>query len=293
MKRKVKKFRVGGETEYNEEDVGLFGGKIKYRTDPATGNKYVAGKANPFDRNPAEQRYYSVNDVKSKLGMGSKEDSKPTETYIDKQMKRYADMPDVQNVTPEVPKGIASGFKSDQSVFKRQDNEVKLPKAVSISKERTTVTAPNLAKNKVGKGYEEVSRSLRGSEKVGKGYEGLDVRDKSAKNSSTDGLGTAAAVLAGLGGLGLAGMKGNMKRSTDGKSSLRKGIKTLDPSQPDYLDEARFADEGNPNFKRGGKVKAKAKMSYGGKVKKMSTGGKAKSASARADGCAIRGKTRA
>jgi hypothetical protein len=277
MKRKVKKFRVGGETEYNEEDEGMFGGKIKYRTDPATGNKYVAGKANPFDRNPAEQRYYSVSDVKSKLGMGSKEDKKPTETYIDKQMKRYADMPDM---APEAPKGIASGFKSDQSVFKRQDNEVSLPnKAVSISKERTTVTAPNLAKNKVGKGYEDVSRSLRGSEKVGKGYEGLDVRDKSAKNSSTDGLGTAAAVLAGLGGLGLAGMKGNMKRSTDGKSSLRKGIKTLDPSQPDYLDEARFADEGNPNYKRGGKVK------------KMASGGK--SASARADGCAIRGKTRA
>ena len=74
------------------------------------------------------------------------------------------------------------------------------------------------------------------------------------KKSSTDGLGTAAAVLAGLGGLGLASMKGNMKRSTDGKSSLPRGIKTLDPSQPDFLDQSRFADDGNPNFKRGGKV---------------------------------------
>jgi hypothetical protein len=46
-------------------------------------------------------------------------------------------------------------------------------------------------------------------------------------------------------------------------------------------DESRFADEGNPNFKRGGKVK------------KMASGGMARSASARADGCAIRGKTRA
>jgi len=288
MKRKVKKFRVGGETEYNEEDVGLFGGKVKYRTDPATGNKYVAGKANPFDRNPAEQRYYSTSDVKSKLGMGSKEDSKPSETYIDKQMKRYADMPDVQNVTPDVqnvtpeaPKGIASGFKSDQSVFKRQDNEVKLPKAVSISKERTTVTK-RLPSNPDAKEF------------TGEVVKAKDLGSQSfapPKKSSTDGLGTAAAVLAGLGGLGLAGMKGNMKRSTDGKSSLRKGIKTLDSTQPDYLDEARFADEGNPNYRRGGKVKAK--MSYGGKVKKMSTGGKAKSASARADGCAIRGKTRA
>lgn len=46
-------------------------------------------------------------------------------------------------------------------------------------------------------------------------------------------------------------------------------------------DESRFADEGNPNFKRGGKVK------------KMASGGKTRSASSRADGCAIRGKTRA
>lgn len=50
---------------------------------------------------------------------------------------------------------------------------------------------------------------------------------------------------------------------------------------PKDIDEARFADEGNPNFKRGGKIK------------KMASGGMARSASARADGCAIRGKTRA
>ena len=285
MKRKVKKFRVGGETEYDQEDEGMFGGKIKYRVDKATGNKYVAGKANPFDRNPAEQRYYSVNDVKGKLGMGSKEDSKPTETYIDQQMKRYKDMPDVApDMTPEPPRGIASGFKSDQSVFKRQDNEVKLPNknpAVSVSKTKTTV-AKSLPSNKDAKEFtgEVVKSKDLGSQSFA-----------APKKSSSDGVGTAAAILAGLGGLGLASMKGNMKRSNDNRSNLRGGIKTLDPSQPDYLDEARFADEGNPNFKRGGKVKAKSKMSYGGKVKKMASGGK--SASARADGCAIRGKTRA
>ena len=46
-------------------------------------------------------------------------------------------------------------------------------------------------------------------------------------------------------------------------------------------DESRFADEGNPNFKRGGKVKKYAK---GGSV--------SSSASKRADGCATKGKTR-
>ena len=43
-------------------------------------------------------------------------------------------------------------------------------------------------------------------------------------------------------------------------------------------------------MKKGGSVKA---MCGGGSTKKMSSGGKVKSASARADGCAIRGKTRA
>jgi hypothetical protein len=98
-----------------------------------------------------------------------------------------------------------------------------------------------------------------------------------AKKESSYGM--PAALLAAAAGLGAASLKGNMKRSTDGRSSLPRGIKTLDSSQPDYLDQARFADEGNPNYKRGGKVK------------KMASGGK--SASARADGCAIRGKTRA
>jgi len=51
--------------------------------------------------------------------------------------------------------------------------------------------------------------------------------------------------------------------------------------RPRDMDEVRFADDGNPNFK------------HGGKVKKMASGGMAKSASSRADGCAIRGKTRA
>lgn len=68
------------------------------------------------------------------------------------------------------------------------------------------------------------------------------------------------------------------------KTAPKAASKRVEPSMaspkrtPKDADEARFADEGNPNFKRGGKVK------------KMASGG---SASKRADGCAIRGKTRA
>ena len=49
---------------------------------------------------------------------------------------------------------------------------------------------------------------------------------------------------------------------------------------PKTAEEINFADEGNPNFKRGGKVK------------KMASGGMSRSASSRGDGCAQRGKTK-
>jgi hypothetical protein len=75
MKRKAKRYDEGGKV-YKEEDEGLGGAKIKYREEE--GRKYTEGKANPFDRNPQEQRYYSMDDVKDKLsGLfgGKKEDT--------------------------------------------------------------------------------------------------------------------------------------------------------------------------------------------------------------------------
>ena len=87
MKRKIKKF-AGNEgsvvyDKYNREDEGLLGAKIKYREDEE-GRKYTAGRANPMDRasvargDVQEQRYYSADDIKSKLsGLfgGKKEDT--------------------------------------------------------------------------------------------------------------------------------------------------------------------------------------------------------------------------
>lgn len=102
-----------------------------------------------------------------------------------------------------------------------------------------------------------------------------------AKKESSYGVPESlAAAAAALAGLGLANMKGNMRRSGTGRNEMapRKGIMALDPSQADYLDQSRYADEGNPNYKRGGKVK------------KMSSGGS--TASRRGDGCAVRGKTK-
>ena len=86
MKRKVKKFSEGDRV-YDKEDEGLLGAKIKYREDEE-GRKYTAGRANPMlrDRNPQEQRYYSVDDIKGKLsGLfgGSSEDSKSFSKFKD------------------------------------------------------------------------------------------------------------------------------------------------------------------------------------------------------------------
>ena len=84
MKRKVKKFSEGNRV-YDKEDEGLLGAKIKYREDEE-GRKYTAGRANPMDRNPQEQRYYSVDDIKGKLsGLfgGSSEDSKSFSKFRD------------------------------------------------------------------------------------------------------------------------------------------------------------------------------------------------------------------
>lgn len=98
-----------------------------------------------------------------------------------------------------------------------------------------------------------------------------------AKKESSYGVPAAlAAMSAGL-GAAAANMKGMMKRSGTGSHEVtpRRGVLSLDPSN---ADESRFADEGNPNYKRGGKVK------------KMSSGGS--TASRRGDGCAVRGKTK-
>jgi hypothetical protein len=307
MKRKVKKFRVGGETDYDQEDEGMFGGKIKYRVDPATGNKYVAGRANPFDRNPAEQRYYSVSDVKSKLGMGSKETSKPSETYIDKQLKRYADMPDVTDMTPEAPKGIASGFQSNQAKFERADNEVKLPKSFSVSKEKTTVTRNNkpnvvsqVKNNKPASSQSIPSDVVKAAEANKKRIEASNKPlETVSPESYLIGPGAGLKSLYGLAknlvakGVEKTAEKTTQKLAADNARQMLKdramaGTRAGQAAKEEADDLIRM---GSDFMKKGGKVKAKPKMSYGGKVKKMASGGK--SASARADGCAIRGKTRA
>ena len=142
MKRKVKKFSEGDRV-YDKEDEGLLGAKIKYREDEE-GRKYTAGRANPMDRNPQEQRYYSADDIKGKLsGLfgGSSEDSKSFSKFkdlesvggsgrrprtIEEQIGRKAEpIADAGETSGKLP-----GNKTDRmSVVKEEDAPYKVEKA--------------------------------------------------------------------------------------------------------------------------------------------------------------------
>ena len=110
-----------------------------------------------------------------------------------------------------------------------------------------------------------------------------------------DNTGKLAATMAGLGaaGMGLKGLRqrlmrpeaggGSMSRELSSSPGNRPRLMGLDPMMDAELE--RMAGEGGPNFKKGGKVKAKH-------VKKYASGGKVSSASNRADGIAKRGKTK-
>jgi hypothetical protein len=211
MKRKVKKYDVGGMTD-EEGKQGIFGGPKSSMQDEDT--RFKAQASN-----------------------------------------RRSGLPSAKEST-----GTSYGPGSDSP-------------AISISKEKTTVTRKKLPSNPSAKEFtgEVVKAKDLGSQSFAA---------PAAKKESSYGVPAAlAAMSAGL-GAAASNMKGMFKRSGTGSHEItpRRGVLSLDPSN---ADESRFADEGNPNYKRGGKVK------------KMASGGKAKSASARADGCAIRGKTRA
>ena len=68
------------------------------------------------------------------------------------------------------------------------------------------------------------------------------------------------------------------------KNLVKRGLKTYTPEAMKLLSKEPL---------KLGREMPKLTMKKGGTVKKMSTGGKVKSASSRADGCAVRGKTRA
>ena len=258
MKRKAKRYDDGGKV-YDKEDEGFFGNKINYRED-SEGRKFVAGRPNPMDRNPQEQRYYSKDDVKkglssigdkvSSLFGGKKEDEPKKSTTMPSGYEKL-DATEGNARTRQIgdyikksePKAEEPAKPAGTTHVNEEYKEAPEPK----KRAATPKVATPKASEKVGKGYEDVTRALRGSEKVGKGYEKLDPRSPEEK--------------------------------------YKPGISK---ERQEKADKAYYA-----GWKKK-PVRSTADIRAGRQVEGMKKGGTVrKSASARADGCAIRGKTRA
>ena len=287
MKRKMKKFDDGGEV-YNKEDEGILGGKVKYRED-SEGRKYTAGKANPMDRNPSEQRYYSMDDVKGKLSglFGGKSEDK-SETYVDKQMKRAKEMPDVEEPRRQMTDYIKKSDSTSEPTGYKEDASEPVKKPAprkAVSKIEAAAPAPKKAKAEEATSSKEViSKPTKDDKKpLGKdatrmpsGYEKLDTREKEAapaKKGFSTNMGKTDEERE-------AQAKANREALADSVSGISKYFRNPFTEKREEKKEKPFVR----------KLNSKPTADQ---TKKMAKGGSVRSASARADGCAIRGKTRA
>ena len=287
MKRKIRKFNEGVKT-YDKEDKGIFGNTIKYREED--GRKYVAGTPNPYDRNPAEQRYYSKDDVKKGLSdvgdkisnfFGGKKESSSSKfdelesvggasrrpRTIQEQIsgkseeaprRKYEDY--IKKSEPE------KDYKPTGTTFLRQEADIDYK---SEPAKKTKKVASD-DKKPLGKGATPLPGKDTKSTRMPSGYDKLDVREKKPPTNSR--------------------FKGRSENPI--QSTIDSATKTLDrrTNEQKMADRVRFVAEGRKKEKAD-------ELGYGikkgGMVKKMASGGSVRSASARADGCAIRGKTRA
>jgi len=256
MKRKVKKFNEGGKT-YDKEDKGLFGGTINYREED--GRKYVAGKATPFDRNPSEQRYYSMDDVKGKLsGLfgGKKEapksvDSEPvgdankSSSYNTRATDNKSEEAPRRQITDYIKKSEpAEPAKPAGTTHVNEGYKEEPAKKVTKKVIKKEAAAP---KASMDAGIPKDTKSTR----MPSGYDKLDLRSPEEKYKP--------------------GISKERQEKADKAVYAGWRKNRIDMTKRKSAEDMRYDEQGNA-YKRGGSVK---------------------SASARADGCAIRGKTRA
>jgi hypothetical protein len=262
MKRKVKRYDVGGMTD-EEGKKGIFGGPKSSMEDEDTRGTYF--------KSPRPTTRSSLPSAKESTGTsyGSASDSSSPASFKD---------------------AFAAARKSGDSSFTFDGKKFNTEMKSAASKAAPKASSSSSPSPDVVKAAEANKRRIEASDKPletvnpeayligpGGGLKGLHAL---AKNLVTRGAEKTAE-------------KTTQKLAADNARQMLKdrtmaGTRAGQAAKEEADDLIRM---GSDFMKKGGKVKQK--MSYGGKVKKMSTGGKAKSASARADGCAIRGKTRA
>jgi hypothetical protein len=131
MKRKVKKFAEGGtnvRTRTDDEfaEDSKFGGYGRYM--PKTKSITLGGKSSAEEDRPKSSGVEDYATLGKRAGATSPF-SGPVE-YISESIK--------EDTEKESPRGIASGFKSGESKFERDDNEVKMP----VVKKKAVKKAP-------------------------------------------------------------------------------------------------------------------------------------------------------
>ena len=305
MKRKMKKFNEGGKT-YNKEDEGLFGGKINYREED--GRKYVAGKATPFDRNPSEQRYYSVDDVKSKLsGLfgGKKEDS--SSKYDDSKSVGDADKSSSYHKSEEGPRrqmtdSMTNKPKAADKTYLREEADIDYKPAKKVESKKTSPDAGFTKKdNRTTKdaGFTKKDNRTTKDEGFTKKERPKSVVFKSnvfEEEKEQDAPVVRKVVKETVAKESKKAADTTVPKAFDMKSGNKTiyGTTTTDVfKQNEERKRKAAADKAaEAEKKRRSRPSSEEMMSQslGAGYKR---GGSVRSASARADGCAIRGKTRA
>lgn len=318
MKRKMRKFNEGGETKYNREDKGIFGNTIKYREED--GRKYVAGTPNPFDRNPQEQRYYSMDDVKGKLsGLfgGKKEDSSSKfdelesvggagrrPRTIQEQISGKSEEAPIRKMTDSMtnkPKAADKTFLREEADIdykpaKKVESKKTSPDEGFTKKDTRTTKDAGFTKKDTKTTKDEGFKKERPKSVVFKSDVFEEEKEQAAPVVSKVVKETVAKE-------SKKAADTTVPKAFDLKSGNRTvyGTNTTDVFKQNEERKRKAAadkeakkaksDEENREFRSRSLSPALRK---GGTVKKMASGGMARSsASKRADGCAIRGKTRA
>lgn len=163
----------------------------------------------------------------------------------------------------ESPKGIASGFKSGESKYERDDNEVKMPVAKRSVQKRTVKDLTDKSPKLPGGGPS--------AEESYRNYRNLPKEEQSAEKSNAKEY--------------YRDFSGKLKEKTGDKKSFKDfgetisgGLKSLGSSLSDYASK---------NIKSPAQRRDEEKASKG-----YAKGGKTSTASSRGDGIAQRGKTR-
>ena len=319
MKRKVKKFSEGNRV-YDKEDEGILGAKIKYREDEE-GRKYTAGRANPMDRNPQEQRYYSADDIKGKLsGLfgGSSEDSKSFSKFKDLESvggsSRRPRTIEEQIGRKAEPKAEPKAETKTNSVdFSKYDTKSYTSEREGGGSTSTTGggsrnNAPKADKPKKEaapkKSFAEDAKPLPGVSKDKAKPQNLPAKPERKKEPTP----YKDVVKSEDAGSQSFASKDEKKESG---AKTRAGTTAKTPEIKTGTARTRAGTVVKSSDEPSAEAKTKAMSSLAAKIKKQDeenrfnfspskspnrsykSGGSVKSASARADGCAIRGKTRA